>query len=96
MDITWNDKVYEFDLDDLTMQQAKVIKERLGLTLLGLEKGLNEGDADALLAVYWLMHAQAGVTVDWGSDFKVIRFANAVGEAIQADNADTADDVPKD
>lgn len=74
---------YDFDLEEITVQQAKVIKERCGLTLGGLETGLSEGDADALRALYWLMLQNSGdnITSIDAVNFKIVKFAKALNDA---------------
>lgn len=91
MKIQYEGQVLEFDLEDITVQQATVLKRKLGLTLLTLDKGLLEGDPDALRAVYWLIQEQSGNRVDIDTvDFKIVKLANALQEAIEAE-AEEAD-----
>ena len=87
MKIDFEDREYTLDLDDITVAQAKVIKVHRGLTIKGLSDGLNELDADSLVAVYWLMKIQSGdVGIDIDRvDFKAIRFAEAIANAAQAE-----------
>lgn len=98
MKIAFEDRDYELVLDDITVAQAKVIKVHRGLTLKGLSEGLNELDADALVAAYWLMRVQSGdVGVDIDRvDFKAVRFAEALVEANKAEQSATEADGPKD
>lgn len=98
MKVNWNDKEFTLDLDDIDVQQAKVIKIHCKLTLLGIQEGLSQGDPDALRAVYWLMHAQSGTPLDIDrANFKIVPFLQAVQEAAEAANAaNTDEDTPKD
>ena len=90
---------YEFDIDDLDIGQASMLKRKYGLTLLSLQKGLLEGDPDALRAVYWLMLTQNGKRVNIDNvQFKIVKFANAIQAAVEAESEkdeDEADTAPK-
>jgi hypothetical protein len=82
-----------FDLDEIDVQQATVLKRKLGLTLLSLDAGLTEGDPDALRAVYWLMLVQSGhkgVDID-DVNFKIVKLANAIQDAADKENAEKAE-----
>jgi hypothetical protein len=98
MKIAFEDRDYELDLDDITVAQAKVIKVHRGLTLKGLSDGLNELDADALVAAYWLMRVQSGdVGIDIDRvDFKAVRFAEALVKANKAEESAAEANSPKD
>ena len=87
MKIVYEGETLDFDLDQITVRQAMYLKTKLGLTLLGLDQGLASGDPDALLAIYWLIRTHAeGKTVDIDTlDFKVVALANAVQEAVEAE-----------
>jgi hypothetical protein len=104
MKVTWEDKEYTFDLDEMTVAQAKTIKVHCGLTISQLNDGLwRDMDPDAVRAAYWLMHVQSGkkaLDID-RIDFKVVRFMEAliagVKEQRAADEANApAEDAPKD
>lgn len=95
MKIEYEGQTLTFDLDEITVQQATVLKRKLGLTLMGLDKGLMEGDPDALRAVFWLIQTQSGNKVDIDEvDFKVVKLANAIQEAVEAQAAE--EEAPKD
>jgi hypothetical protein len=82
MKITYEDKDYSLDLDEMDVSQATTIKRKYGFSLLSLETGLREGDVDALRCVYWLMLSQNGERVNVDNvNFKVVKFAVAVQEA---------------
>jgi hypothetical protein len=89
MKVDFEDREYLLDLDEITVAQAKVIKVHRGLSIKGISDGLNELDADALVAVYWLMRVQSGdIGIDIDRiDFKALRFAEAVGDAKEAELA---------
>lgn len=98
MKIDFENNVYDLDLDDITVAQAKVIKVHRQLTLKTLSDGLNELDPDALVAIYWLMRIQSGDTgIDIDRvDFKAVRFAEAIAKAAQAESdAKGEDETPK-
>jgi hypothetical protein len=90
MNITYDGKDYTFDLDEITVSEATVIKRKTGLSLLGIEKGLREADVDALRAIYWLMLKQNGQNVNIDNvDFKVIKYTMALQAANEsADNGE--------
>jgi hypothetical protein len=100
MVITWKDEEYNFDIDDLTVAQAKVIKAHCGLTLMGLVEALRVGDPDGLRAAFWLMHAQSGKGCNIDTvDFKIVDFLNAITAASKAEAdalAANAEESPKD
>ena len=88
MKICYEGEELEFDLEQITVRQAMMLKMKLGLTLLGLDQGLSTGDPDAMLAVFWLMKTQAGDKVDLDDlDFKVVKLANAIQEAVDREEA---------
>jgi hypothetical protein len=92
MKIDYEGQTLQFDLEDITIQQATVLKRQLGMTLLALDKGLIEGDPDALRAVFWLIQSQSGNRVDINEvDFKVVKFANAIQKAVEAEEAEEAE-----
>lgn len=89
MKIDYEGETLEFDLEEITVQQATVLKRKLGLTLLSLDNGLIEGDPDALRAVYWLIRTQSGERVDIDEvDFKIVKLANAIQAAVEKEAAD--------
>jgi hypothetical protein len=82
MKINFEGKEYDLDLDEITTGQAKVIKVHTGQTLKSMAEGMQEGDPDALRALYWLMHVQSGLSLDIDrADFKMIKFLTAIGAA---------------
>lgn len=81
--LTYEGKEYKFDLEEITLEQARTMKARCGLTLMGLEAGLGEGDPEALRAVFWLMLTQNGepqADID-RVNFKIVKFARAFDAA---------------
>jgi hypothetical protein len=97
--INWKDEEFNFDLDEMTVAQAKVIKVHCQFTLLGLVNALKVGDPDALRAAFWLMHVQSGKTCNIDTiDFKIVEFLNALTDASKAEEAATSveEDDPKD
>jgi hypothetical protein len=91
MKVTYDGADYDFDFDEITVQQAKTIKDRCKMTLRGLEEGLAEGDADALRALYWLMLCNTGITEDIDTvDFKIVKFSKALQDATAARDEELA------
>jgi hypothetical protein len=92
MKVTYEGETLDFDLEEIDVQQATVLKRRLGLTLLSLDQGLNEGDPDALRAVYWLMMVQSGKKVDIDEvNFKIVKLANAIQDAVEKETKEKED-----
>lgn len=90
--VKFEGKEYQFDLDEITLAQATVIKVHCKLTLIGLEAGLRDGDPDALRAIYWLMLVNSGSPANIDTlDFKIVKFANAVQEASNAEDVKPVD-----
>jgi hypothetical protein len=99
MKIEFADRVWQVDVDALTLAQAVVITGRMGGSLTDWEKALedpNSGDwLKALQALYWLQLAQDGQHVPIGDvDFPVLKYAQAVAAAIERDQAPA--EVPAD
>ena len=90
MKIEYEGETLDFDMEQLTVRQAMYLKSKLGLTLLGLDQGLMAGDPDALLAIFWLIrtHADGCKPVEIDTlDFKVVKLAEAVQNAVEAEQA---------
>lgn len=84
MEVIYENETYDFDFDEITVQQAKTIKSQCGMTLKGLEDGLGEGDADSLRALFWLMMVNSGIKADINTvDFKIVKFSKAVQDAAE-------------
>lgn len=91
MKVLWEGNEYTFDLDEIEVEQACAIKTNWNLTLMGLDRGLNDGDPDALTAIYWLMHVQSGKALSVrGINFKVVKFLNAIQEAGEREEKEEA------
>jgi phosphoglycolate phosphatase-like HAD superfamily hydrolase len=92
MKICYEGKELNFDLEELTLEQATVIYKRLGLTLLDLDKGLIEGNPDALRAIYWMIVQNDDPNIQIEDvNFKIVKFANAVQEAVEKEQAEAAE-----
>lgn len=80
--LTYEDQEYTLDIEDIDLRQAIIIKDKCDLTLMTLEDGLNNGDPQALKALFWLMMAQNGDEQDIDRvNFKIVKFARALDEA---------------
>lgn len=94
MNINFEGKDYHLDLDEIDVQQARTIKRQTGLTLLQLQKGLEDVDVDSMVALYWLMMVQNGTTVDMNKvNFPVVKFGEAVINALM-EEAKAAEENP--
>lgn len=82
MIIEFEDAEWKLDLDEVDVAQARTIKNATGMTLLDLEEALERVDPDAMVALYWLMKVQSGVTVNMAKvNFKIVAFGKAVTAA---------------
>jgi len=90
--VHFEEQDYNFDIEDLSLSQARSIFRQTGLTVKGLMDGLNEMDPEALAALYWLMLAQNGTVTDINKvNFKVMKFAEALGKAFEDEVGDAED-----
>jgi len=60
---TLDDREYEFDQNRLALSEAIAVKRANGLTVRGLQEGLQDMDPDALQAMVWLAKRRAGDAV---------------------------------
>lgn len=89
MQVKFESKSYNLDLDEVTLSEARYIKRQTGLTLAKIQEGIKEVDPEAMLALYWLMKTQAGEVVDMNKvNFKIVQFGNAVSKAALTEMAD--------
>lgn len=96
MKIQYEGEELEFDLSEVTLGQATYLKRHLGLTLMGLDQGLGEGDPDALRGVWWLIQDQSGKKCNIDSvDFKIVKLSNAIQDAVEAERG-AEEEAPKD
>lgn len=74
---------------DLTLQQGIAIQLAYGFTVEAWEQGVEHGDARALQCLYWLMHAQNGITKTIKElDCSVSDLMSAVAEAMATEAAE--------
>lgn len=89
--IKFDGEEYNFNLNDIDVNQAEQVYDKVGLTLMGLEEGLSIGHPGAMKAVFWLMLAQNGKAVAFEQvNFKIIPFANATQAAKKAEDEEEA------
>jgi hypothetical protein len=60
MKVRVGDKRYPFD--GLKVSEARLIKSTCGMTVKGWQDALNEGDADAMAALVWVLRRRDGET----------------------------------
>lgn len=95
MKINYDGREYNFDLEEIDLTQATIIKDKYGLTLMGLEEGLMNGDPAVLRSLYWVMLAQNGEPDDIERvNFKIVKFAKALDKAGTEEAAKS--ETPKD
>lgn len=86
MIVRFEDRDWEFDLEDIDVSQARHIKRATQLSLKQLYDGVRDLDADAFVAMYWLMKAQNGVVVDMNKvNFPILKFGQAISAAQKAE-----------
>jgi hypothetical protein len=87
MQVMFEDKEYELDVEGLSFTEARYIYRQTGLTVKGLLDGLTELNPDAAASLYWLMLKQNGQTMDINKlpDFPILKFAEAILSANEAD-----------
>lgn len=99
MIVHFEDKDYEFDLDEIDLRDAIYVQNQTSLTLNGLVSGFMESNPAALLGLYWLMMKQNGKTVSMDRvNFKVRKFDAALAEAFvaarKAEEENPTEDAP--
>lgn len=93
--IHFEDQDFEFDIDDIDVNQARAIKRYTQMSLFKWQEALKEADPDALVGLYWLMMNQNGKAVDMHKvNFKIVQFGNAVGEAFEREAEENPTEEP--
>ena len=93
MKIEFEGRVYDFDLDELDVEQALRIEKHikaagLGETLLEWEQGLEKASAPCFQALGWLILRGGDLSVRIGDvNFKVMKLARVWGEAAERERA---------
>ena len=88
MIIHFDDRDYNFDIEEMDLAESRHIFRQTGLTMKGLLDGLAELNPEALVAVYWLMLKQNGQVSDMNKvNFKVLKFGEAMGKAFDEEAA---------
>jgi hypothetical protein len=83
---THEERDFEFDMDEMDLNQADYIKRTFQLTPLKLQEGLDEADPSAMRAIYWLMCKQNGITINpLKVNFKLGRLVIALNKAAKAE-----------
>ena len=93
MKIEFQDRVWQVDVDNLTLTQAVVITGKMGGSLADWESSLEDPRSDgwlpALACLYWLMLQQDGERIAIGDvDFAVLQYSRAVAAAIEREGAE--------
>jgi hypothetical protein len=99
--IEFEGRTREVDVDELSLTQAVVITGRMAGSLKEWEKSLEDPDSpgwlDAMRCLYWLMVQQDGEQAAIGDvDFPVLKYAQAVADAIERESAPPPDETPED
>lgn len=92
MIVKYDGREYTFDPEEIELKQAMVIKGKTGYNLLQWQAALEQGDPDALRAMYWLMLTQSGEVADMDLvNFKIVRFAEALRQAQETEGESEPD-----
>lgn len=100
MHIDWAGKRYDFDPEEVDVQQGIVIKMSFGWTMKAWQEALNEVDPQAIQAVFWLMRTQNGESCNLSEqNFPISKFTAAFQKAQEESEAVEAtlpgkDDAP--
>jgi len=83
--ITYEGLQYQFDMDDITVQQALAIEEYMKCSFAEWGKKLEEGgDLRARQVLGWLILHPAGDVEIKATNFKLVALGNALDEAFAA------------
>ena len=94
MKIEYEGRVYDYDLDDLDVEQSLKIEKHIGGTMLDWEQGLAKASVACFQALGWMILHGGDLSVPISSvNFKVMKLATAWAEA-QAAEAAAAEDEP--
>ena len=81
---------YEFDETKLLVREARELKHYTGMGLKSFGAGLQEGDADALVGMFYLAKRRAGEAVKW-ADFDEMNLAALDMNVVQEPEPDEAE-----
>lgn len=97
MRFAYGDNKYEFDVEDMTVAETRLIKRYSKLTFKKFAHGLAELDGDALVAVLYLAKKRAGENPRWSDfdDLKITEFAETL-ESDEDDEEPDDDDLDDD
>ena len=99
MIIRFEGRAWEFDMEQVTLQQAMTVQLHTGMSIKEWEESLSPGEDEhgepkdpgpqwlkSLQCVYWLMKAQNGEKTPIADcDFVIAKFFEAMAEAYQAE-----------
>lgn len=89
MKIEYEGQVYDYDLDDLDVEQALRIEKHIGGTLLDWQNGLGTASTPAVQALGWIILHDADLSMPISSvNFKPVKLARAYGEAAEREAAE--------
>lgn len=92
MKVNYEGRIYDFDMQEMDVQDARQMEEVGIPNLLALEEGLGEGSLNALAVAYWQMLRQSGDTDARLADvrFKPLKLVKAFADAAKAQPAPKA------
>jgi hypothetical protein len=83
--VDWEDKIYDLDIEAVTVQQGIVIKGNFGWTIKEWSVAMSNMDPEAWQALFWVMKVQSGQACNMRDlDFPVAKYAAACEVAAQA------------
>lgn len=82
MKFSYNNTVYDFDTDSLTVAEGREVKKYAGMTLNEWQKGLEAVDADAMAALVYTAVRRDGGQIEWSDldSMNLVDFANSIVE----------------
>ncbi len=91
--IKGDDTVWEFDENELFVDEARIVKKHAAMGVNEFGRGLQTGDPDALVAMLWITKRRAGIEVQW-KDFDHFNLATIamVDETPDITDGDDPDD----
>lgn len=89
MRLGFGEKLYEFDADILTVEEARFIKKNANMGLNEFGEGMRRGDPDVMVAMVAIAMMRAGEQVTW-SQFNKLNIAALQVEEDESDRAKVA------
>lgn len=93
---TWQGSEYDFDIDKITVEEARQIKRKYTFTIAGLLEALREVDPDAMTCLYWLVMRSDGkhddLVLSDDLNFPIVEFGAAWAASLEEGEPDPTPD----